>query len=218
VLGKTDSRVPNAHLNPSYFSGECTDAFTAANMPAAGKSGTPPSIHVADTVRMTVPAGLRAPAKGKGMRSRRVKTIVLAALLVILLVGALAPMRSSKDAIASSELIPLREQVADEAPPPVLTTPFEPAAERQPVAPPAPAAAAPQKLTGPIAVVMVPGAGLRKDHSITSRIITGSSLKDGERVAILQRFSGGSGPSWVQVRTKTGKTGWVFASLVHQKR
>lgn len=215
VLGRTDSRIPNAHLNPAYFSGEGTEPFTQAAGPRTGSGSGEPSVHLADTIRMAVPAGLRAAAGGNGTRSRRITTAVLAVLLLVLLIGALAPFRSSKDAMASSELIPLQEQIGSEAPAPVMTSPFEPPAPRHVQAPPPPA---PERRSGPSAVVTVPGAGLRRDHTISSKILPGTSLRNGEKVAVLKRYSGGAGPSWVQVRTKTGKTGWVFASLVHEKR
>jgi hypothetical protein len=206
--------MPNAHLNPAYFAGEAVPAFAQP----AGRTQTDTSggsaVNLADTIRMAVPAALRGPAKGS--RSRRIKTALLAALLIVILVGALAPLRSSKDAMASSDLIPLAEQGIAEAPAPVMTSPFEPPEEIAKPSPPPPVAKA--QAGGPNAIVTVPGVGLRHDHSITSKIITGTSLRKGERVAVLKRFAGGSGPSWVQVRTKTGRTGWVFASLVHVKR
>jgi len=211
VLGRADGRIPNAHLNPAYFSGEAAQPFTSAGTPPEASKERATATNLADTVRMVVPAALRAPVKGK--RDRRLKTGILAGLLLLLLVAALAPVRSSKDAMASSDLIPLHEQLNGEEPAPVLATPFEPPAERKV----APAPAQPRQ-QGPTAIVTVPGAGLRRDHAISSKVIPGTTLRNGERVAVIQRFHGGAGPSWVQVRTKTGKTGWVFASLVHEKR
>ncbi len=66
----------------------------------------------------------------------------------------------------------------------------------------------------PQAVVTVPKAGLRVKHSLDAQPVAKVTLRDGEKVFVLKKYSPGTGPSWVQVQTKSGKVGWVFASVL----
>jgi uncharacterized protein YgiM (DUF1202 family) len=45
-----------------------------------------------------------------------------------------------------------------------------------------------------------------------------TTLKSGEQVSIVKRHKPDVGPTWVQVKTKSGKTGWVFASVVQERK
>lgn len=66
----------------------------------------------------------------------------------------------------------------------------------------------------PNAVIDVPGVSLRNAPDVSGKTVS-NSLKRGERVEIRKRVSG-NGPAWVKIATKTGKTGWVFASVVRK--
>ena len=68
---------------------------------------------------------------------------------------------------------------------------------------------------GPTGVVTVPSAGLRAEHYVDSKVLK-STVKSGERVYIMKKVSSSTGPRWVQIRTKSGKVGWVWASVVRE--
>ncbi len=71
-----------------------------------------------------------------------------------------------------------------------------------------------QQSIRPNATVDVPNLRLRKMPDMTGKVTFGD-LKRGERVEIVKRFAG-KGPEWVKIKTKSGKAGWVFASLVKE--
>jgi hypothetical protein len=85
-------------------------------------------------------------------------------------------------------------------------------------APPAEKPAAPvvqKKSQGPGGVITVPSAGLRSGPSIAAKPAK-ATVKNNERVTILKRTPSKSGPDWVQIETKSGKVGWVWASVVRE--
>lgn len=87
----------------------------------------------------------------------------------------------------------------------------------KPVAPPvAPRKEVPQPSLAPNATIDVPGVGLRANPDISVKAVA-SGLKRGEKVEIVKRVSG-KGPAWVKIKTKSGKTGWVFASVVKEMK
>jgi hypothetical protein len=69
----------------------------------------------------------------------------------------------------------------------------------------------------PLAVIGVPDVGLRATHSLEAKVFAGK-IKKGEMVAILKRYAPGTGPTWMKIQTKEGKTGWVFASVLLEKK
>ena len=68
----------------------------------------------------------------------------------------------------------------------------------------------------PNAVIDVPSVGLRKVPEIDATAKSGN-IKRGERVEIVGRNSE-RGPNWVKIKTKSGKVGWVFASVVKERK
>lgn len=88
---------------------------------------------------------------------------------------------------------------------------------QKPVATPvAPRKEIPQPSLAPNATIDVPGVGLRANPDISVKAVA-SGLKRGEKVEIVKRVSG-KGPAWVKIKTKSGKTGWVFASVVKEMK
>lgn len=89
----------------------------------------------------------------------------------------------------------------------------------EPAPPPLPASA-PPKVDAPAfqpdGTIDVPSVGLRKSPAVDAVTLPGG-LKKGEGVKILSRRSD-AGPSWLKVQTKSGKTGWVFASVVKERK
>ena len=76
------------------------------------------------------------------------------------------------------------------------------------------------EIVGPIfqpnAVIDVPSVGLRKVPDIDAAAKSGI-INRGERVEIVGRNSE-RGPNWVKIKTKSGKVGWVFASVVKERK
>ena len=68
----------------------------------------------------------------------------------------------------------------------------------------------------PIAVIDVPNVGLRNVPDIHMKA-SAASLKRGEHVEVIRKISG-KGPAWVKIKTKSGKVGWVIASMVTPKK
>ena len=68
----------------------------------------------------------------------------------------------------------------------------------------------------PNAVVNVPSVRLRTAPDISSGSVPGN-LKRGEGVEILEKHVT-FGPAWLKVRSTTGTEGWVFASVVRDKK
>ena len=80
-----------------------------------------------------------------------------------------------------------------------------------------PASKTASKSKWPQGVVTVPGVGLRTKASIDAKLVKNASLKQGERISILNRVRPSAGPSWIKIQTRSGKTGWVFASVVKER-
>jgi hypothetical protein len=114
--------------------------------------------------------------------------------------------------------------VADPSPLEVADVVVEPApeavtvVETPPAARPKPAAKKPDfDPSLPLAVVGVPDVGLRAAHSLEAQVFTGK-IKKGEKVAILKSYAPATGPTWIKIQTKSGKTGWVFASVLTDRK
>ena len=69
-----------------------------------------------------------------------------------------------------------------------------------------------------LGIVTVPSMGLRANHSLESKVVPKARIKAREKVEILRKFSVQTSPDWYQVRTKSGKVGWVLASMVRESR
>ena len=66
------------------------------------------------------------------------------------------------------------------------------------------------------AIIDVPSVGLRSVPNFDAVAKLGS-IKRGEPVLIIGRNSD-KGPDWVKIKTKSGKVGWVFASVVRERK
>jgi SH3-like domain-containing protein len=87
----------------------------------------------------------------------------------------------------------------------------------EPASPPGNTVVTP-RMDYPQGIITVPSVGLRVNHSMESRTLGHVVVKNGERVFIVKKFSPQVGPTWMQIRTKSGKVGWVFASLVRERK
>lgn len=68
---------------------------------------------------------------------------------------------------------------------------------------------------GPVGVVTVPSAALRSGPSLTSKALR-AVVKQHEKVRVVKRVASSSGPDWIQIVTASGRTGWVWASVVRE--
>jgi len=93
------------------------------------------------------------------------------------------------------------------------------AVEPRAVAAEAPATQAPPQVRpkGPQGVIAVPSAGLRAGPSLDAKSLR-KSVRNNERVTILRRKPSSAGPDWLQIETKSGTVGWVWASVVREVR
>jgi len=129
---------------------------------------------------------------------------VIGLLLSLLLLGATVLIPAKKEpASPTSQFVQLVNQSEIKSP--------EPIPERRTVQPG-------ETLQGKPAVVTVPSTGLRMSHSMESRVIPKTSVRQKERIEILRRYSSQTGPDWILVRTNSGTIGWVVASVVKELR
>jgi len=210
VLGKA-GMASNAHIDPEYFlateegsMAERKTTTTAADPSTRKKSRG--RVSAQKNKKPQAPA--KAPASPRAARRKpAVLMYVIAIVLAFVILGAIVPLRSGKNT------------------PPPETAELEPLPPPAPVVEPAPPTVAPVKEFRPPAlrknlhpaVVTIPSVGLRSNHSLASKTVPRAAVRSGERVEIMNRFSNG-GPGWLQVRTKTGKVGWVFASVVKEQK
>ena len=202
VLGKTDHQGQNFHLNPEYFVSPVSGLSPFAEemalpSPAPVASGRPAAKRPA--------VATKKPERQKTNRSVKFWSYLAVSALVFLMLGALVPLQSRKKSADPNEVPQVAATVA-----------------AAPAVPPAPPAANPAVVKSktprwPQGVVTVPGVGLRTKASVNAGMVRNVSLKQGERVSILKREWGTAGPPWLKIQTRSGKTGWVFASVVKER-
>jgi hypothetical protein len=210
VLGKA-GMTPNVHLDPGYFvdTEEVPMAERKTTATAPNSSPRPkPRRKVSAQKSRRPPAPAKAPAPPPpAKRKPALMMYVVSIVFAFVVLGAIVPLRSGKntpppDAIDLGSFLPPAH--VEQA----LPAPAAPAKEfHAPVA---------RKNLHP-AIVTIPSVGLRTHHSLESKTVPKGGIRNGERVEIIGRFSGG-GPGWLHVRTKAGKIGWVFASVVKEER
>jgi hypothetical protein len=245
VLGKADGKSANKHLNPDYFLGLSSQAGTlplVASLPSGKKGGvsgrraSSDSGDRAPVGRSDLPDGkeqeedamatrakgaVNPPVRQKRKRSadpkaeqkgsaRSVRPYLIGLVVILLVLGALGSLRSGRMSVLRPEVLPDALPVATELEPGAGETDEE---STQP-----PVAAKPVVDNYPKGRVAVPGVGLRTNHSLESKAVPRSKLKNGETVSILGRYAPSAGPRWLQIKTRSGKVGWVFASVVKVSR
>lgn len=192
----------NDHLNPEFFdlgSGEEPAAVTAF-VAAKGRTRR--------TSRTNAPALAASAADPRAIAASRssVRTFLLygaAVCVVALLMATLDPLHADRQ-VAMPALARLDE--------PLVTPALRPA-EPAPVSNPAPGAEDVHRVVNPARVV-VPQVGLREGHSFDARLIGRAVAKAGETVEIVRRHVADHGPDWFLIRLRSGRTGWVMASVV----
>ncbi len=203
VLARVEAQLRNRHIDPDYFltgalavPGHCSPRLSP-RAPAARSESHEKS------ARTPASPGKPAPAlTGRARKGLHTKFYVIGLLFSLLLLGATALIPAKKEpAPPTSQFVQLVNQNEIKSP--------EPIPERRPVEPG-------QTLDGKPAVITVPGTGLRSSHSMESNAIPRTTVRFKERVAILRRYSSQTGPDWILVRTSSGTTGWVVASVVRE--
>lgn len=229
VLARVEAQLHNNHIHPDYFlkGGQTDPAYRSARMPPRTpaessqvhnkSTSVPPSRPVSGpgpypqrlrkstgTVQSpVVPLKAATPdQKGKVRKSLHTRFYVIGLLLSLFLLGATALIPVKKEpAPPTSQFVQLVNQSEIKSP--------EPIPERREAQPA-------QTIEGKPAVVTVPSTGLRTSHSMESRVIPKTTVRQKERVEILRRYSSQTGPDWILVRTSAGTMGWVVASVVRE--
>jgi predicted amidophosphoribosyltransferase len=231
VLARVEAQLQNRHLDPNYFlkGVQADQARISTRMSPAAMAQ--PSEHLKKSARMPAPGAgpasgpdtqrLRGaalpvqhavvPAKavssespGRIRQGLHTRFYVIGLLMSLLLLGAtvLIPVKKEPSP-PTSQFVQLVNQNEIKSP--------EPIPERRPAQPAS-------QTDGKPAIVTVPSTGLRTSHSMESRIIPQTTVRQKERVDIIRRFSSQTGPDWILVRTKSGTLGWVVASVVRELR
>jgi hypothetical protein len=73
------------------------------------------------------------------------------------------------------------------------------------------------KASGPTCIVNVPSAALRSGPSLSAKALKAIVRQD-EKVQVLKRVASTSGPDWIQIVTTSGRTGWVWASVLRDAK
>ena len=139
--------------------------------------------------------------------SRGLMTLSIAATVLLALVSGVY-VYTSKAAKDSSSPTPISEELYRQASVPVA----QPVSETIET----PLAEVVEPVFTPNATIDVPSVGLRNAPAFNASAKSGS-IKRGERVEIVGRNSS-QGPDWVKIKTRNGKTGWVFASVVKEQK
>lgn len=233
VLARVEAQLQNTQIDPDYFlKREHADPARrtlrmSPRVPASPSEFHTPSTRIPgshtgsgpgsglDTQKLRKSTGSVRPravsSKGstpgqtgrvrKGLHTR---FYVIGLLLSLLLLGATVLIPVKKEPAApTSQFVQLVNQSEIRSP--------EPIPERRTVQPA-------QTLEGKPAVVTVPSTGLRASHSMESRVVAKTTVRQKERVEILRRYSSQTGPDWILVRTNSGTIGWVVASVVKELR
>jgi predicted amidophosphoribosyltransferase len=230
TLARVEAQMHNAHLDPGYFlngiaarpdTRSTPDASTARitstdllaarpNVSAASREtsiGTlsarlksaPPIIGKPKTARPGDSRGRGIPQVSAAPPSKGLDTrvYVVGLLLSLTLLGATVLFPAKKDAGAvAPQFVKLVAENSIQSPVPI-----------------------PERRTdGRTGMITVPSTGLRASHSVESRVIPKTTIRNRERVEIIKRYRPSVGPDWIQVRTKTGVVGWVLASVVREVR
>lgn len=223
ALARTDPSASNAHLDASYFE-KVTSPVVGPTQ--KGKEGDEDAMKTTkkssgmETRKTTEAPKKRAPAPvpaaapaASGRRpvphaAPEKKSLGTSAAIfgvtVTVLCGALLLFATKPSANIPTSV-------------PNYATAVESSVAREPRPVKAPVEPKPQvqKSQFPEGLVTVPSAGLRTGHSLDAKSQR-AKVRKGERVEILRRVSPDTGPSWVQIRTVSGKTGWVWASVVKE--
>ncbi|MEW6512164.1 MAG: hypothetical protein AB1428_14530 [Bacteroidota bacterium] len=235
TLARVEAQMQNTHLDPNFFlhgSGMRSEkdtqrAVTTVRVASVGQGvGRPVTVPASKassfarlTTRHASHAAARVTAKPLTSPDIRVQTsgktpvptppkgldtrvYVVGLLLSLMLLGAtiLFPAKKDQGGVAP-QFVQLVAQNAIKSPDPIP--------ERRPST---------SMTAGKPGIVTVPSSGLRMNHSMASRIVPKTIVKNRERVEILRKYSSPTGPDWLQVRTKTGAVGWVVASVVKEVR
>jgi hypothetical protein len=167
------------------------------------------SVRQPQKQRMIRPAAPKAAQRSTRKNgSKSVRMYVIGLVVIFLILGALGPLRSARNSVTNTQNLPDALPVAAE---------LDAGAEADDSAAPAePVKAVVDNY--PKGRVTVPGVGLRVNHSLESRAVARSKMRNGERVSILGRYAPNVGPRWLRIKTRSGKVGWVFASVVKESR
>ncbi len=206
ILAKAGGATANSRLDAEHSSALKPEVATEDVRPKNGAARTPrkrsrPSEPAVRHASSSMPAK-RTTSGGGRVTSGIVSLAVIALAFVIL--GAIVPIRSGKNSP-----LPITDDFSR------LAIQNAPAPVPAPIPIPVVRSVTPSDRKNPHpGIIIIPHVGLRADHSFDARSLPGIAVRNGEKTEILRRFSPERGPSWLQLRTKSGKVGWVIASVV----
>jgi predicted amidophosphoribosyltransferase len=216
VLARADAEQRNGHLDADFFIAKAPEgtAKRIVRRESSGREDPKPrmvSVKHSDGAGEPGRSVTDAHAKlsrEKTSRPRGRRTIpvwVYGAGLAfsVVVLGTTVLMPKGQDPVdASPQFVRL---VAEES----VTSP-DPIPERHVEAP------VTEQPAGRPAIITVPSTGIRSWHSLDAKPIPRINLKNKEKIFILHRFSSSTGPDWIQIRSQSGATGWVIASVVRE--
>ena len=213
ALGRIEENEENTHLDVSYFTSTLSPMPSSEGGVKVGASGrreprkplpaVPPSRSI--TLARPVP---RPPASRTRVKERvGVWSVILIMISGIALLsgGYMLFAKRLPATDAGFYQVAATRASAREVVPPVDPAPPSPKEARIDDGPG----------SGPVGIVTVPSAGLRAEHFVDAKVLK-ATVRKGEKVSLLRKVSSSTGPRWVQIRTKGGKVGWVWASVIRE--
>ena len=227
ALGRIEENHQNSHLDARYFT-STTSPMPSDIEPAQQVRRRSPGratrqavraahVTVSPPVRQPAPAlpiasfqGIGPKEHGPGKRTGLGSAILISALGLLFVSGGYVLLANRRPINDNFYQVPALTVSGTEAP--TVAEPVKPSG-RTTIAPRASEA----EPGLPVGVITVPSVGLRAEHYIDSKILK-VKVRSGERVYIVKKVSSSTGPRWMQIRTKSGKVGWVWASVVREIR
>ena len=206
VLACADAAMQNDHLDPMFFdtTGETAPAVTSAFVTERAKHKR--AVRPAPVPPVAALSGSRFPET----RRSSVRTFItygVATGIVALAMATFVPLHADKNIELPALAVAGTTVITESAP--------ASASVAAPGSPSSPASGV-RKNVRP-ARVIVPQVGLRSDHSLDARLLERATAKAGETVDIVRRHVADHGPDWYLVRIRSGRTGWVLASVISSR-
>ncbi len=218
ALGRIEENEPNSHLDVGYFTSTLSPVLPSdvpvqkqRNHRVVPRKQRAPAVQTAHSLapvdeKPSVPGIRRPVGPPASVRRGGVWSAVLMSVFGVAIVFGGYIMFANRRAATDPKFfeVPVVNVAGKEAP----------EASVQPPAPAKPAADV-DASQYPAGVIIVPSVGLRAEHYVDAKVLR-VKVRSGEKVAIVKKLSSSTGPRWMQIRTKGGNIGWVWASVVRE--